>query len=96
MVVKAFALYIILFAFISINAQERKDTTTQTTPRFSVSTLPEFWSQMDDIFNDPSFSNANWGVIIQSLETGEYFYKRNEDKLFLPHPVSNSLLPLPG
>ena len=84
MVVKAFALYIILFAFISLNAQERKDTTIQTTPRFSVSTLPEFWSQMDDIFNDPSFSNANWGVIIQSLETGEYFYKRNEDKLFLP------------
>jgi serine-type D-Ala-D-Ala carboxypeptidase/endopeptidase (penicillin-binding protein 4) len=84
MVVKAFALYIILFAFVSLNAQERKDTTTQTTPRFSVSTLPEFWSQMDDIFNDPSFSNANWGVIIQSLETGEYFYKRNEDKLFLP------------
>jgi D-alanyl-D-alanine carboxypeptidase/D-alanyl-D-alanine-endopeptidase (penicillin-binding protein 4) len=84
MVVKAFALYIVLFAFISINAQERKDTTAQTPPRFSFSTLPEFWSGMDDIFNDPSFSNANWGVIIQSLETGEYFYKKNEDKLFLP------------
>jgi D-alanyl-D-alanine carboxypeptidase/D-alanyl-D-alanine-endopeptidase (penicillin-binding protein 4) len=39
---------------------------------------------MEDIFNDPNFSNANWGVLIQSLETGEYFYKRNEDKLFIP------------
>jgi D-alanyl-D-alanine carboxypeptidase/D-alanyl-D-alanine-endopeptidase (penicillin-binding protein 4) len=84
MVTKAFALYIIFFAFISVNAQERKDTVAQTLPRYSVSTLPEFWNQMDDIFNDPSFSNANWGVIIQSLETGEYFYKRNEDKLFIP------------
>ena len=84
MVNKAIALYIILFAFISINAQEKKDTANVTLPRYSVSTLPEFWSQMDDIFNDPSFSNANWGVLIQSLETGEYFYKRNEDKLFLP------------
>ena len=84
MVTRTFALYIILFAFISVNAQEKKDTVNQTLPRYSVSTLPEFWIQMDDIFNDPSFSNANWGVVIQSLETGEYFYKRNEDKLFLP------------
>lgn len=84
MVTKAFTLYIILFAFISVNAQERKDSVNETLPRYSLSTLPEFWSQMDDIFNDPSFSNAQWGVLIQSLETGEYFYKRNEDKLFLP------------
>ena len=84
MVTKTFTLYIILFAFISVNAQEKKDTVSQTLPRYSVSTLPEFWNQMDDIFNDPSFSNANWGVVIQSLETGEYFYKKNEDKLFLP------------
>jgi serine-type D-Ala-D-Ala carboxypeptidase/endopeptidase (penicillin-binding protein 4) len=82
--VKAFSLYIILFAFISVSAQENRDTVKETLPRYSVSTLPEFWSQMDDIFNDPSFSNANWGVVIQSLETGEYFYKRNEDKLFMP------------
>jgi drug/metabolite transporter (DMT)-like permease len=39
---------------------------------------------MDDMLNDPNFSHANWGVLIQSLETGEYFYKRNENKLFMP------------
>jgi D-alanyl-D-alanine carboxypeptidase/D-alanyl-D-alanine-endopeptidase (penicillin-binding protein 4) len=39
---------------------------------------------MEDIFNDVNFSNAFWGVVIQSLETGEYFYKRNEDRLFMP------------
>jgi hypothetical protein len=46
-----------------------------------VSPIREFWHQIDDIFNDINFSNAHWGVVIQSLKTGEYFYKRNEDKL---------------
>ncbi|MFO7446842.1 MAG: D-alanyl-D-alanine carboxypeptidase/D-alanyl-D-alanine-endopeptidase [Ignavibacteriaceae bacterium] len=53
-------------------------------PKYSYSTIPEFWNQMEDIFDDPNFSNAHWGVSIQSLETGEYLYKRNEDKLFIP------------
>jgi len=51
---------------------------------FKPSTIREFREQIDDIFNDANFSNANWGVVIQSLKTGEYFYKRNEDKLFIP------------
>jgi serine-type D-Ala-D-Ala carboxypeptidase/endopeptidase (penicillin-binding protein 4) len=53
-------------------------------PKYSFSTIPEFWRDMDDLFSDPNFSNAQWGVVIQSLETGEYFYKRNENKLFVP------------
>ena len=55
-----------------------------TLPKYSFSTIPEFWRDMDDLFSDPNFSNAQWGVVIQSLETGEYFYKRNENKLFIP------------
>ena len=50
----------------------------------SYSTISELGAQLDDIFNDNSFRNANWGVVIQSLENGEYFYKRNEDKFFVP------------
>ncbi|MDR3610130.1 MAG: D-alanyl-D-alanine carboxypeptidase/D-alanyl-D-alanine-endopeptidase [Ignavibacteriaceae bacterium] len=84
MVNRRIALFIILIGIVSVSAQDRKDTAAEAPRRYSVSTLPEFWTQMEDIFNDPSFSNANWGVLIQSLETGEYFYKRNEDKLFLP------------
>lgn len=52
--------------------------------KYSYTSLPEFQQQIDDIFNDQSFRNANWGVVIQSLESGEYFYKRNEDKFFIP------------
>jgi D-alanyl-D-alanine carboxypeptidase/D-alanyl-D-alanine-endopeptidase (penicillin-binding protein 4) len=55
-----------------------------TSNKYAYSSVSEFWSQMNDIFNDPNFSNSQWGVVIQSLETGEYLYKRNEDKLFIP------------
>jgi len=57
---------------------QRYDKITQA------SYLNEFWQQIDDIFNDPNFSNASWGVVIKSLETGEFFYKRNENKLQIP------------
>jgi serine-type D-Ala-D-Ala carboxypeptidase/endopeptidase (penicillin-binding protein 4) len=49
-----------------------------------ISPLNEFRQQIDEVFNDINFSNAHWGVVIQSLKTGEYFYKRNEDKLVTP------------
>ncbi|MCX6150220.1 MAG: D-alanyl-D-alanine carboxypeptidase/D-alanyl-D-alanine-endopeptidase [Ignavibacteriales bacterium] len=60
---------------------------SQTFPnygKFNQSRVQEFWQQIDDIFNDPNFNSASWGVVIKSLETGEYLYKRNEDKLFMP------------
>jgi D-alanyl-D-alanine carboxypeptidase/D-alanyl-D-alanine-endopeptidase (penicillin-binding protein 4) len=55
-----------------------------TVPKYSYSTVSEFWEQLDDIFDDPNFNNSFWGVVIQSLVTGEYFYKNNEDKLLVP------------
>lgn len=60
--------------------------------------LSELRTELDDIFNDPNFSNAFWGVSIQSLKTGETFYKLNSDKLFKPASLiklftsSNALL----
>jgi D-alanyl-D-alanine carboxypeptidase/D-alanyl-D-alanine-endopeptidase (penicillin-binding protein 4) len=76
---KYIILWLLILFSVPVYAQQE-----DTIPKYSRSTIPEFWSQVDDIFNDPNFSNAHWGVIIQSLETGEYFYKRNEDKLFVP------------
>lgn len=60
----------------------KPDTTRP--PVLSPQELQELRRDMDGIFDDPSFSNAQWGVVIQSLETGEYLYKKNENKLFLP------------
>lgn len=73
----------IIFLAINLDLNARV-AAKDTIPKYSYTTVAEFWSQMDDIFNDPNFSNAHWGVLIQSLETGEYFYKRNENKLFMP------------
>lgn len=79
---------LILFLVISnvhLYAQDSTEVlTADSLTFFSYSTIHEFWAEMDDIFNDPTFSNAHWGVVIQSLETGEYLYKRNEDKFFVP------------
>lgn len=40
--------------------------------------------EMEEILADPAFANAHWGVMIQSVETGEVLYRRNARKLFLP------------
>ncbi len=55
-------------------------------PNFAAekSNVAQFKKEVDAIFNDPSFANAHWGVAIQSLKTGEFFYLRNEDKEFIP------------
>ncbi|NOY78126.1 MAG: D-alanyl-D-alanine carboxypeptidase/D-alanyl-D-alanine-endopeptidase [Calditrichaeota bacterium] len=39
---------------------------------------------------DPAFFNGYWGVAVQSLKTGEYFYLHNENKSF--RPASNMKL----
>jgi len=46
--------------------------------------------ELSEIFADPAFGNAHWGVMVQSLETGEVFYRQNVDKLFMP--ASNNKL----
>ena len=79
--------YILIFlAVFTINvaAQDSINVVKDSLQLHSYSTINELNQQLDDIFNDNSFRNANWGVVIQSLENGEYFYKRNEDKFFVP------------
>ncbi|MBS4035682.1 MAG: D-alanyl-D-alanine carboxypeptidase/D-alanyl-D-alanine-endopeptidase [Ignavibacterium sp.] len=79
---------LILFFTVIISSASSQDSLkvslTDSVAFYTYATVPEFWKEMDDIFNDPTFSNAHWGVVIQSLETGEYLYKRNEDKFFVP------------
>lgn len=42
-------------------------------------------------FDDSSFAHAHWGVQIESLTTGEVWYKRNSEKMFMP--ASNEKIP---
>lgn len=76
--------FAVILAFLIVTSINAQQSVNDTIPKYSYQTLPEFWAQLNDIFNDPNFSNAEWGVAIQSLVTGEYFYKRNEDKLLMP------------
>lgn len=39
---------------------------------------------LHDIFGDPNFSNAHWGVTIQSMESGQYLFRLNDTKSFIP------------
>ena len=41
-------------------------------------------SQLDVIFNHPDFQNAFWGVLVQSMDSGEIIYRQNAEKLFMP------------
>jgi D-alanyl-D-alanine carboxypeptidase/D-alanyl-D-alanine-endopeptidase (penicillin-binding protein 4) len=76
-----FAFAFIFLSAITIYGQEYR---YDTIPKYSYGTVNELWQQFNDVFEDPNFSNANWGVVIQSLSTGEYFYKKNENKLIMP------------
>lgn len=52
--------------------------------------VPAVRTEFDEIFDDPAFENAHWGVMVQSVETGEVFYRHNSRKLFMP--ASNNKL----
>lgn len=73
-------LLVVIVSFSKGFAQGKADTTAK--PQYSA--VKEFGQEMDAIFNDPNFNNATWGVVVQSLENGEYLYRRNENKLFIP------------
>lgn len=79
-----FKLILLLISFSTFLSAQEKSKDTISVSGYSGTTIREFWKELDDIFNDPNFDNANWGVVIQSLETGEYFYRRNANKLFIP------------
>lgn len=79
-----FFLVIIFFISSLIYSQTIQKTFVDTLPKVKYSDLKEFSKVLDDIFDDPSFSNSHWGVVIQSLSTGEYFYRRNDNKNFMP------------
>jgi D-alanyl-D-alanine carboxypeptidase/D-alanyl-D-alanine-endopeptidase (penicillin-binding protein 4) len=73
--------FIFLLVSISISGQQ-KDSLKIKNP--AINPTVELKEQLEETFNDPNFSNANWGVMVKSLRTGEILYKKNVDKLFTP------------
>lgn len=50
-------------------------------PPSSIRTLR---AEIDTILGDPALHNAYWGVMVQSVESGEILYRKNVRKLFMP------------
>lgn len=71
---------LLLLAVFSFRGYAQTDSVNS----FSTATLKDFSEEMQEHFADPEFSNAVWGVVIQSLSTGEYFFKLNDSKLLMP------------
>jgi D-alanyl-D-alanine carboxypeptidase/D-alanyl-D-alanine-endopeptidase (penicillin-binding protein 4) len=57
---------------------ERRITPPRPSP------LRELQSDIDALLANPDFANAFIGMAVQSIESGEYMYRRNEAKNFLP------------
>ena len=47
-------------------------------------TFDETQNYINQRFEDSLFAHAHWGVLIESLKTGETWYERNADKIFMP------------
>ena len=77
---KSSLIILLLLSAFSLYGQQ-KDTIRI---KSQVNPVAELREQFEETFNDPNFSNANWGVMIKSLRTGEILYKKNADKLFMP------------
>lgn len=41
-------------------------------------------TELDSAFSGPEFDRAMWGVVVQSLDTGEVVYRRNAERLVMP------------
>ncbi len=46
--------------------------------------VPALGAELREIFSDPALDNAHWGVMVQSVESGELIYRENATKLFMP------------
>ncbi|MDA3860295.1 MAG: D-alanyl-D-alanine carboxypeptidase/D-alanyl-D-alanine-endopeptidase [Melioribacteraceae bacterium] len=55
---------------------------------YSLNETKEF---IDAKFQDTLFAHAHWGVLIESLTTGDIWYEQNMDKMFMP--ASNEKIP---
>jgi D-alanyl-D-alanine carboxypeptidase/D-alanyl-D-alanine-endopeptidase (penicillin-binding protein 4) len=68
------------------------DTTIAASPPPAVMTAYDsLFGKIKQKFNDTLFSNAHWGVKIQSMKTGKVWFECNQDKLF--NPASNEKIP---
>jgi D-alanyl-D-alanine carboxypeptidase/D-alanyl-D-alanine-endopeptidase (penicillin-binding protein 4) len=55
-----------------------------TVEPLSIGSVQTLRAEIDTILEDPALHNAYWGVMVQSVESGEILYRKNARKLFMP------------
>ncbi len=66
------------FGFQKTDSLKTRDTNKINFP------IRQLKIDIDDILENPDFSNGITGVLVQSMETGELIYKKNNNTNFLP------------
>ncbi|MBK9246909.1 MAG: D-alanyl-D-alanine carboxypeptidase/D-alanyl-D-alanine-endopeptidase [Ignavibacteria bacterium] len=67
------------------------DTTKQERRQVRFSPVRELQTDIDGLVLTPELSNANIGISIVSIESGENFYRKNETKNFIPASTLKTL-----
>jgi D-alanyl-D-alanine carboxypeptidase/D-alanyl-D-alanine-endopeptidase (penicillin-binding protein 4) len=76
---------VVVFANVCCGTALRAQIALPATPALPAQApVKTLENDLANIFNDPNFSNAQWGVQVQSVETGDVLYRLNEQKSFLP------------
>ena len=70
---------LVIFVWLSIPIEAQKDSTKNSAKYWSAGSK-EIWQTIDGFLNDPNLTSASWGVMVQSMSSGEVLYKRNENK----------------
>jgi len=79
--------FILLFTIVYniVSAQDDiPDSTAKIIEEPQLTPLQELQNDIDALLENPDLSNAVTGISVQSLETGEYFYRQNDTKNFIP------------
>lgn len=71
---------LLLLAFILFGCASSRDVTRASGP----GTVEELSVEIIRVLDDSAFVNANWGVLVSSLESGEILFQRNAGKSFIP------------
>ena len=72
--VKGFSIGLLIFSLLLVNGCYFNGVQEQA----CFDNLERLRNELNTIFDDPEFYNAHWGVVVQSLETSENIYLKNE------------------
>jgi D-alanyl-D-alanine carboxypeptidase/D-alanyl-D-alanine-endopeptidase (penicillin-binding protein 4) len=81
---RSLALLPILAAALLLAGCAPKSTVRVAGPAPGPGSVERLRADLERIFSDPGFANAQWGVEVISLDRGDLLYERNATRLYMP------------